>query len=109
MDNIKRGRVRSFFDGAVHLLVFTNLYNGEGSPGDKIMDRTMYRLGVVDRPYAFMGGMFSGAALEIGIPLYAALTDQFAWKEVLLADLALKTVPRMLERLIGKINLRGIE
>ena len=96
------GVVRSYFNGFLNLFSFFNLYQGNDSLGDKIIDFTNNSR-IKNNSIAFALGYLSELASEFAFPIYIASTsDSIRWYHVLLADLAIKTIPRGLERLIKK-------
>lgn len=94
--NEQAGIVRSYASGLVNLLTFINLHNGRGSLGDRLMDKCMPKIA---RTIPYITGMLSALAIELTLPLYLINEQQVDWKYVLLGDLAIKTIPRLGERI----------
>jgi hypothetical protein len=105
-----RGFFRSSIDGAVNYLSISNFYWGEMSFGARIMNWNWreYRerrngscpFNGGGNPYGFILGGVSALGTEIGVLGYIVNSTGLSWKEVLLGDLALKTVPRFVDWMI---------
>ena len=99
----KLGIARGYINGFTNLFSFINIYRGKDSLGDKIINSTNCKPGPVDHPIPFALGYLSELTIEIATPIYLACAyDSIRWYHVILADLALKIIPRGLEYIINK-------
>jgi hypothetical protein len=97
-------KIRSFGEGVLATLVFTNLSGGKGSLGDdilrKIGDRHFSEDGKrrYEKDTFYLGaGTVLGFASEVAVPAYLIATTDLKWYAVLGADLAIKTIPRLVD------------
>ena len=97
---------KSGLDGLVHAFAFTNLFSGEKSLGNKIMNYTMYKSGVVDYPMRFAAGFFTEIALEAAVVTYSIMEIYHNNSAYMLANMSLKILPRVIDSL-GTIDRKA--
>ena len=109
MKNVKKlSNIRSYTNGFLNLFSFFNLYLGKDSFGDKIIDFTNNSR-IKNNSFAFASGYLTELISEFVVPIYiASASDSIRWYHVLLADLAIKTIPRGLEIVLKK-SMRRLE
>ncbi len=90
------GRAKSYVHGFISLFSYSNLYQGRDSLGDRLIDSTNNSR-ISNKPYAFMAGFFT----KLAVPIYMASTSESVrWHHVIAADIAIKTIPRGIERIV---------
>ena len=96
---VKCSRSLDLFKGLANFLVFTNIYSGRGTLGDKIIERIMPESGPVDRPEYFFSGFVAGFGIEVSLlasSLYSVYSSDY---EILALNVGIKTLPRIAEHI----------
>ena len=102
MRNIKQlSDIRSYLNGFINSFSFFNLSRGKGSLGDRIIDYTNNSK-IKNNSFAFASGYLTELISEFAVPIYVASTTDLRWYHILLADLAIKTIPRSLEKIVNR-------
>ncbi len=103
--------LKSYCKGLLHSTVCVNLLqpriNGKESYGEQIINNyTMPNIGPVQNSYSFATGFITELILELSLPIYiASSSNSIKWYHAILGNIALKTIPRIAERIYKKSKL----